>query len=88
MRVCNIAPLLQEVKLRTVSFCCDLAQGSVEIMNLPLVTRVIRRVGQEAFPINNREDRIEDAPLGFAIGLQESIAKISALAKAGAHFAG
>ena len=85
MGVRNISPLLQEVKLRTVSLRCYLAQRAVEIMNLLPVTCHIGLIREIPLSINDGQHRIKDAPLRFASWLQKRVAKIQSVTEVTAH---
>src|SRR5450432_1764878 len=85
MRVGNISPLLEEVKLRAKALRRDLLQRAVEIMNLLLITGLVTRAGKVALSIDDGQKRIENAPLRFAIWLQEGIAELQAIGEIRTH---
>src|SRR3974390_491617 len=58
----NIPPRLPEVKFRTLSVGGDLSQRAIEVVNLPGKAALVGGIGEKALAINNRKQRIENAP--------------------------
>ena len=84
----NITPLLEEVKFRTLSVGGDLSQRAMEVVNLFGEAGFVGGIGEKALAVNDGKQRIEDAPLRFAVGLQKGVAEIQAIAEVAAHLAG
>src|SRR5580700_2504608 len=87
MNVGNISSALQKIKLGTVSGGSQLGQRPIEIMDLLLKTGAVRAIGEKTLAVNNREQRIEEAPLRFAIRLQVGVAEFQFFAEGGALLA-
>ena len=81
----NISPLFEKVKFGALAFGGDLGERAIEIMNLFVKTCRVRWIGEIAMAVDDRKDRIEDAPLRLAIRLQESVAIIEAFAEVATH---
>src|SRR5580704_3228085 len=56
-------------------------------MDLLLKTGAVRAIGEKTLAVNNREQRIEEAPLRFAIRLQVGVAEFQFFAEGGALLA-
>jgi hypothetical protein len=81
----NITLLLQEVKFRTLSVGGSRREGAIEVVNLSGEAIFVGGIGEKALATNDGKQRIENASLRFAVGLQKGVTKIQAIA---AHLAG
>src|ERR1700730_5821399 len=88
MRVWNVLPILQIIQLRTLALFRYLTQRAIEIINLPFKTLAVRAIREVTLPINYGKQRIENAPLGFTVRLQERVAKSQSIAEIYAHLVG
>jgi len=84
----NITLLLQEVKFRTLSVGGSRREGAIEVVNLSREATFVGGIGEKALATNDGKQRIENAPLRFAVGLQKGVRKIQAIAEVAAHLAG